>query len=178
LSGIVGDRTTPSPSAKPTNGWGPFEVNKQPGTYLSIANPQNGVSIACPCIIAYDPFNKHINGGVDFQEGKLLAKGVTDRTFCRPTTSSERLLASRLKAPSCQRCGGRNFDETTSEETQISGNHHQDWPADHFVEDLGRLVAPPPPSSVLGHDDVVGRQCFARLLHHPQDAVILLSLKR
>jgi hypothetical protein len=50
-------------------------VNKRPGSYPSEAFYQ---SIACPCVVAYDPFHTRINGGVDIPEAKTLAYGVRD----------------------------------------------------------------------------------------------------
>jgi hypothetical protein len=59
-----------------TRGWGPYEVNRRPGDWGNIGiGPR---PIACPCVVAYDPFNKHINGGVDLPEARRLAIAVSD----------------------------------------------------------------------------------------------------
>jgi hypothetical protein len=78
----MGDRWGPHYTVafgNPTRGWGPYEVNRKPGGYPTVANVNpGGQPIACPCVVAYDPFNKRVNGGVDVPEARRLAIAVSD----------------------------------------------------------------------------------------------------
>jgi hypothetical protein len=109
-----------------TKGWGPFEVNRQPGRYPSIANPAFGVPIACPCIKAYDPFDKHIHGGVDLPEAKLLAAGVVDETSFDINHFVTATFHFEVEGALIAAVWGNNFDQYGGQQQQVAGGHRED----------------------------------------------------
>jgi hypothetical protein len=112
-----------------TKGWGPFEVNRQPGTYPSGVGG-SPVPIACPCVVAYDPFHKRVNGGVDFKEAKTLAAGVVDETIFDQGGHPPGTMHFNLEAALMSAVWGKNFDpHTSSNQQQVASGHQQDWRA-------------------------------------------------
>jgi hypothetical protein len=112
-----------------TKGWGPFEVNRQPGTYPFPGLPQ---PIACPCIKAYDPFDKHIHGGVDLPEAKRLAAGVVDQTFFDANHFVTGTFSFLVEGALMAAVWGNNFDpeyggqQQQQQQQQVAGGHRKD----------------------------------------------------
>jgi hypothetical protein len=88
---------------------------------------------ACPCVIAYDPFNTRLNGGVDVPEARKLAEGVRDeiafdnKAYAGGTTNlfTEGALMSAV--------WGKNFDPNNppaNSQQQVASGHQQMWPTD------------------------------------------------
>jgi hypothetical protein len=115
----------------PTNGWGPNAVNERPGSYSTPANLNpGGQPISCPCVVAYDPFNKRINGGVDVPEAKLLANGVTDFTSLNMGNDSGASFAVSVEGALMSAVWGPNFNTTRQQQMASGSGHQQVWSSD------------------------------------------------
>jgi hypothetical protein len=113
----------------PTTGWGPFEVNKQPGTF-DFQGPQQ---IACPCVVAYDPFKKNLNGGVPVGAGKALVFGVPERIEFDEGTGIGPTSRSNFDAAVMGAVWGPNFDPSPppgSNQQQVASGHRKGLPED------------------------------------------------
>jgi hypothetical protein len=138
-----------------TKGWGPFEVNRQPGRYVSIANPAFGVPIACPCIKAYDPFDKHIHGGVDLPEAKLLAAGVVDETSFDINHVVTGTFHFEVEGALMGAVWGNNFDPDYGHQQQASTHASTPTPASASPAGLGG-------GSNVGHNTPAHAPAFGR----------------
>jgi hypothetical protein len=135
VSGIGDDRWGRNHTVafgNPTRGWGPFEVNRQPGTF---ENSGGFSTAACPCIVAYDPFNKHINGGVPIGDAATMVRGVSEVIQLeKGTLGGSSQVSSDLAVMNAM--WGKNFDPTRppptpgSSQQQVAGGHQQMWPTD------------------------------------------------
>jgi hypothetical protein len=128
LSYIANDRWPQGTVAfgNPTTGWGPFEINKQAGTF-DFQGPQ---PISCPCVVAYDPFRKNVKGGVPVGAASALVLGVPERLQFDEGTGIGPTSRANADAAVMAAVWGSNFDPTPriGSQQQIASDHREDEP--------------------------------------------------